>query len=306
MTRGTLLVGIVTLCSIELLGSAAAAQSRPGTLVAMTNDGVAAGTGTMISIDGDTGVGALIAVLAAPGVSLSFSDPEGTLYASFTIRDPAPARSRLATVDPATGAVTNIGIIVDATTGDEYIVAGMGFADDGTLYGVETRTDTLVTIDRATAEATAVGSGVGTLVLNYGGTVADGVFYLLNGNVNVGVSLYTVDLSTGLASLVGATGLADNGIGLALDGDGELVATINHSLYEADRSTGAATLVGNTGYTSVSSLEFVDALHAACPCNAPWKNHGKYVSCVSSAAKVLSPGQRGALVSEAARTSCGK
>ena len=81
---------------------------------------------------------------------------------------------------------------------------------------------------------------------------------------------------------------------------------INDSLYEIDRSSGVATLVGNTGDTALSSLEFVDALHEACPCAGPWKNHGKYVSCVSSAAKVLSPGERGALVSEAAKTSCGK
>ena len=172
--------------------------------MAVTNDGVAAGTGTMISVDRATAAGALTAVLDAPAVSLAFSDPQGTLYASFTIRRPAPALavSRLATIDPKTGAVTDIGDIVDATTGAEYIVAGMGFTADGTLYGVEARTDTLVTIDPATAKATTVGFGLGPLILNYGGTVDDGVFYLLNGNVNVGVSLYTVDLATGVASLV--------------------------------------------------------------------------------------------------------
>ena len=107
------------------------------------------------------------------------------------------------------------------------------------------------------AQATPVASGLGINILNYGGTVADGVFYLLNGNRFVGVDLYTVDLSTGIASFVGATGLFDNGIGLALDGDGGLVAVINDSLYEINRATGAATAVGNTGFTAMSSLEFV-------------------------------------------------
>ncbi len=200
----------------------------------------------------------------------------------------------------------DVGIIVDVTTGADRIVAGMGFADDGTLYGVEARTSALVTIDTATAKATPVGSGLGIATRNYGGTVADGVFYLLNGSSVFGVDLYTVDLSTGIASFVGATGISNNGIGLALDGDEELVAVINDSLYEIDRSSGVATLVGNTGDTALSSLEFVDALHEACPCGGSWKNHGQYVSCVSSAAKMLSPGERGALVRGAAKTSCGK
>ena len=111
-----------------------------------------------------------------------------------------------------------------------------------------------------------------------------------------------------IASFVGATGIFDNGIGLALDGDGGLVAVINDSLYEINRATGAATAVGNTGFTAMSSLEFVDSLHAlraACPCEGSWKNHGQYVSCVSRAAKVLSL-ERGALVSQAAQTTCGK
>ena len=65
--------------------------------------------------------------------------------------------------------------------------------------------------------------------------------------------------------------------------------------------------LGNTGVvTPLSSLEFVDALHAACPCDAAWKNHGQYVSCVSKEAKMLSPGERGELVSQAAQTACGK
>jgi hypothetical protein len=179
MRREALLTGLLTLLAIGLLATVVEAQSRPGTLVAITNDGVPPGTGTMVSIDRNTGVGSAITTLAAPGVSLSFSDHDGKLYGSFTIRRtlPLPAQSQLVTLDPVTGAVTeNIGIIVDSLLPSvEYIVAGMGFADGGTLYGVEARTDALVTIDTATAQATPVG-GLGIDTLNYGGTVADGVF----------------------------------------------------------------------------------------------------------------------------------
>jgi hypothetical protein len=49
-----------------------------------------------------------------------------------------------------------------------------------------------------------------------------------------------------------------------------------------------------------------------CPCNAPWKNHGEYVKCVQTAAKVLAQegligeGERKAIVKEAAQSDCGK
>lgn len=43
-----------------------------------------------------------------------------------------------------------------------------------------------------------------------------------------------------------------------------------------------------------------------CPCNANWKNHGEYVSCVANATKTITPKEnRGALVSKAAGSSCG-
>jgi len=177
MRRGVLLAGLLSLCAFGLLAPAVEAQSRPGTLVAITNDGPAAVPGTMLSIARNTGASSVIATLAAPGVSLSFSDDEGKLYGSFTIRDPAPARSQLVTLDPVTGAVPkNIGFIVDAGTGFRRIVAGMGFAADGTLYGVEALTRSLVTIGTATAEAPSVGSGLGVVVLNYGALSPTGCF----------------------------------------------------------------------------------------------------------------------------------
>lgn len=49
-----------------------------------------------------------------------------------------------------------------------------------------------------------------------------------------------------------------------------------------------------------------------CPCNAPWRNHGEYVKCVQTAAKVLaeegliSERERKAIVKEAAQSDCGK
>ena len=49
-----------------------------------------------------------------------------------------------------------------------------------------------------------------------------------------------------------------------------------------------------------------------CPCDNDWKNHGKYVSCVTKAAKdfvkagLIDNNEKGDMVSEAAQSSCGK
>lgn len=49
-----------------------------------------------------------------------------------------------------------------------------------------------------------------------------------------------------------------------------------------------------------------------CPCDGDWKNHGKYVSCVAHTAQqflddeLISAEEKGAIVSEAAQSDCGK
>ncbi len=49
-----------------------------------------------------------------------------------------------------------------------------------------------------------------------------------------------------------------------------------------------------------------------CPCAGPWKNHGKYVSCVAHASEsfvdagLITEAQKGAIVSAAGQSSCGK
>ena len=54
------------------------------------------------------------------------------------------------------------------------------------------------------------------------------------------------------------------------------------------------------------------AIEQYCPCDAGWKNHGAFVSCVAHTAQdfedagLITPDEKGAIVSEAAQSSCGK
>ncbi len=81
-----------------------------------------------------------------------------------------------------------------------------------------------------------------------------------------------------------------------LDGDGVL------DVADACLPTASGEVVDATGCTIADR----------CPCDGDWKNHGKYVSCVSKAAGdfaeagLIGGSEKGAITSEAARSSCGK
>lgn len=106
--------------------------------------------------------------------------------------------SDLYTVDVTTAATTRIGNI-DA--GQPLCIRGLAVSPDGALFGIDDYNNTLVAIDKATGDAAIVG----WLGFNIEGQIsadfddASGVLYLANGS-----AIYSVDLVTGLASLVGA------------------------------------------------------------------------------------------------------
>ncbi len=81
-----------------------------------------------------------------------------------------------------------------------------------------------------------------------------------------------------------------------LDGDGVLDAN------DACVPTANGEVIDSTG-CSIAQL---------CPCDNPWKNHGAYVSCVAQAAEdfvsagLITEAEKGAIVSEAGQSSCGK
>ena len=83
-------------------------------------------------------------------------------------------------MDPDTGAAIEvIGQPLDAN-GIRYGFAAAGFSSDGTLYAVAAGPDELITVDTTTGLVTVVGD-LGFNALSVGGTILDGVFYLVSG-----------------------------------------------------------------------------------------------------------------------------
>jgi hypothetical protein len=131
-------------------------------------------------------------------------------------------------------------------------LTGSAFA--GTLYTIDENTDTLQTIDLSTNTFTNVGSlGVG---FNFGDLAYDsssGTMFMVDGR-GAGFSslhvsnLYSVNLATGAATLIGSTGQTEM-FGLTYNpSNGKLYgsrSTDGTGLYEINKTTGAATFLSS-------------------------------------------------------------
>jgi hypothetical protein len=129
------------------------------------------------------------------------------------------------------------------------LLAGLAGAE--TLYTIEDSTDRLCMLDTTTGVVTPIGQlNVSFLYGDLAYDTSTGTLYMSNGWATSPSQLYTVNLQTGAATLVGSMG-ANEIFGLAYDQvSNRLYASrsINGTgFYEIERSTGAATLVGTPG-----------------------------------------------------------
>jgi hypothetical protein len=162
--------------------------------------------------------------------------------------------THLFVLNPANGAVIqDVGLIQDAGA-NVYAITGLAFDfSTGVLYGSTGRQSptapgSLVTINRATAQATLVGSyGV------YNQTAADLTIDGSTGNLYGWLEpsvddLYRINKATGAATLVGDSGLSTYGSGLAANAAGTIFFAGDGpwdgaELRTIDKTTGAPTTV---------------------------------------------------------------
>jgi len=167
-----------------------------------------ASSNALLTIDPITGSGTFVAPISTSnGVrGLAFS-PDDVLFAVVDRGSPGSiGPDSIYTIDVTTGQLTLIG-----STG-YYGFQGLAFAPDGTLYGWEGGHGGgygigLVTVDPLTGIVTDVNPSVGgslgegqTLDFSFDG---DGTLYMASS------WLYTVDINTGISTLVGGGGYSD-------------------------------------------------------------------------------------------------
>jgi outer membrane protein assembly factor BamB len=178
--------------------------------------------------------------------------PDGTLYA-LTATFGRNGILSYSTIDPETGAVTNI-----APNTDE--LNSMAFDSDGTLYATSytgSASEALYSVDPATGTPTFIADLSSPLSseanqLRFIGDTAYTTTYATPSG------LYSINLTTGVGTLIGNTGLlADNGLGANVGGqlvDDSQTAT-GGQIFLIDPETGNATAGPTTNTVYVFAAE---------------------------------------------------
>ena len=200
----------------------------------------------ILKIDLVTGVGEVVCELPLENDDINYHSStfsrEGVLFAS-NYDD-----SSIDIIDPCTCAVTELGATGYSAIPGITADYGMG------LFGVETASDHLVSINTTSGAATEVGPlnvDFGTSGATWSDDLGTGGLYGINGTDD---TLYTIDPSTGAAtSVVAITGVDMGSVGIELHPfNGVIYAcTDDGILYRVDKTTGVATAIG-TGMGHVS------------------------------------------------------
>jgi len=155
-----------------------------------------AGNSNIWAIDETTGAMALIGPSSAGLNGMAYDDNTDTFYGA--------SSTDLYTIDIATGAATLVG----AMGNGGGVMIGIACDNDGNLYGEDLGDDSLYSINPTTGVATLIGS-FGGIDLNYAQDCEydknNDILYLSTLTIHAGneAGLYSVDVSTGAATLVG-------------------------------------------------------------------------------------------------------
>jgi len=140
-----------------------------------------------------------------------------------------------------------------ASVGGSERLFSMAVDAGGAVFGADPATDNLYLVDLTTGTVTFLVGLVGTA------TVADITFDPISGQLyaserNAPLNLYTIDLGSGVATIVGTMTSVRSGLTFAPDGT-LFGCALNGTLYVVDPLTAAETLVGSGGAGSLTLVE---------------------------------------------------
>ena len=119
------------------------------------------------------------------------------------------------------------------------------------LYGVDYGTLDFGTIDTTSGTFTKLNTvtGISGSVTGLKTDPTSSLFYLSTTDISQSF-LYTLNIATGVVTLVGSQSVAPALIDIAIDSSGQMYGTdiVNDAFYSIDKSTGAAALIGNLRY----------------------------------------------------------
>jgi len=183
----------------------------------------------------------------------------GKLYAT----DIAPPGYSFGTINPITGAFTMIN-----NQGDSANWHGLAGAEGrGLLYSIDQDNNNRLVSITAGGVITNIGGGTGIEGRGMAFDNNHGILYATGPEFEI-QSLYTVDTTTGTATLIGSTGIDSFLIGLEYDETTDtlyMLADLDNdgtgfpNLYSLSTTTGGATLIGSTGVDQLDGLASLPA-----------------------------------------------
>ncbi|MFT5429920.1 MAG: hypothetical protein ACI9OJ_000593 [Myxococcota bacterium] len=251
----------LTLATAFVFATASVAAAVP-VLYGGQNSGSGSGSGgKLMEISSKTGEGFPVGPTDLDEVNGLSCAADGVLYGAGGVTDGGV----IMTVDRTTGVGTTVG-----ASGFPALM-GLAFSPTGTLFGsavtAGASADTLVTVDPLSGVAISVGAyGPGIASMDGIAFDSSGVLFGVTGlddSAAPGPALYTIDTSTGGATLVGilldagAAAPVDPPMGLAVLATGQLVAsTDDGEILDVDSASGVFTLIGSEIGTTIASLAF--------------------------------------------------
>lgn len=183
---------------------------------------------------------------------LSYDWNNGILYMANS------SNQNLYTLDIDTGVYTTVGTY---GLGSTPVMHGLEYnSGNNTLYGHSggsTHGYHLYSINTSNAAASFIGTSSLTSFHNLGYNSHTNVMYMTNSSTD---SLYTIDLTTNVSTLVGSLVNSTNPNGLAFNHHTGVMYMIDNStdnLYTLNLQTGVATAVGSVGSSNFLSLAYI-------------------------------------------------
>jgi len=196
----------------------------------------------------------------------------------------------------ARGVLNTSGSLSNFGPGSTSLFGGMEFSNTGTLYCIAVAAASpLQTLDTVTGALTTLGAitGIGSeQVLSLSFNNANNTMYLTT-TVTGGDKLYTLDLTTRVATLVGNAG--QNFFGIAINSTGLCYAiSIDDNLYSINLTSAAGTLIGPIGFDAnfIQGLSFdrqTDTLWYAAYNNTALRGELRTVNLTSGATNLIAP-----------------
>jgi hypothetical protein len=185
-------------------------------------------------------------IIASSALSLMALFLTGTLAHADNIAYAGAVNGSYGTVDLNTGVFTSLGSL-------GLTPSGMAVAD-GSLFvaSYHTANGTLSTVNPANGALTSVGAATGIVYDDFGSTTS-GLYV-----VGLDTNLYSINPSTGAATLIGPTGLGLGSWRSLSTNSGTLYFADGADLYTLNTGTGAATLVGAFGGSSEMSVMILE------------------------------------------------